>query len=162
MARRGLRRHQRFVGFREDNVIPTHAFYGPETRYNYVAELTRDANASVRLATMQMFAEWFVGIADRRDHQPRLLAYVLNFRIDQDEACQDCAAEALRAAGREMMGERQEDKLLEKISMASTAIPGAIIQPRVYRGRIRRDHLSKLGSSSEPSRSGASSRSWTS
>ena len=87
------------VGFREDNVIPTHAFYGPETRYNYVAELTRDANASVRLATMQMFAEWFVGIADRRDHQPRLLAYVLNFRIDQDAECRDCAAEALRAAG---------------------------------------------------------------
>ena len=103
------------VGFREDNVIPTHAFYGPETRYNYVAELTRDANASVRLATMQMFAEWFVGIADRRDHQPRLLAYVLNFRIDQDEECRNTAAEALRAAGREMMGERQEDKLLEKI-----------------------------------------------
>ena len=64
---------------------------------------------------MQMFAEWFVGIADRRDHQPRLLAYVLNFRIDQDADCRDCAAEALRAAGREMMGERQEDKLLEKI-----------------------------------------------
>ena len=86
--------------FREDNVIPTHAFYGPETRYNYVAELTRDANASVRLATMQMFAEWFVGIADRRDHQPRFLAYVLNFRIDQDADCRDCAAEALRAAGK--------------------------------------------------------------
>ena len=64
---------------------------------------------------MQMFAEWFVGIADRRDHQPRLLAYVLNFRIDQDEECRNTAAEALRAAGREMMGERQEDKLLEKI-----------------------------------------------
>ena len=51
-----------------------------------------------------------------RQVQPSsLLAYVLNFRIDQDEACRDCAAEALRAAGREMMGERQEDKLLEKI-----------------------------------------------
>ena len=103
------------VGFREDNVIPTHAFYGPETRYNYMAELTRDANNAVRLAVTDMFHEWFVGIADRRDHQPRLLAYILNFRIDRDEACRNVAAEALRAAGREMMGERQEDTLLEKI-----------------------------------------------
>ena len=85
------------VGFREDNVIPTHAFYGPETRYNYVAELTRDANASVRLATMQMFAEWFVGIADRRDHQP--VYFSVNFHIDQDEACQS-APPRRRAAGR--------------------------------------------------------------
>ena len=61
----------------------------------------------------------FAGTMDRRDHQPRLLAYLLNFRIDRDEAVRDAAAEALRAAGREMMGERQEEKIIEKIQRAA-------------------------------------------
>ena len=55
------------VGFREDNVIPTHAFYGKETRYNYVAELTRDSNVGVRLALCEAFAEWFVSTGRRAE-----------------------------------------------------------------------------------------------
>ena len=49
------------VGFREDNVIPTASFYSREVRYNYVADLTRDASAAVRLALCDCFAECRAG-----------------------------------------------------------------------------------------------------
>ena len=72
------------VGFREDNVIPTHAFYTADASYNYVADLTRDDSKAVRLALATALAGWFTTLLDRRDHQPRLLAYMLNFLIDSD------------------------------------------------------------------------------
>lgn len=104
------------VGFREDNVIPTAAFYGAETRYNYVAELTRDASATVRLALCEAFAEWFTVTADRRDIQPRLLAYLLNFGIDKDAGVRAAAAAAIEVGGRELMSEgNYHDQYIEKM-----------------------------------------------
>ena len=105
------------VGFREDNVIPTASFYGREVRYNYVAELTRDNNVAVRQALVDCFAEWFTQTLDRRDSQPRLLAYMLNFAIDRDERVRKSALDGLAAAGREMMEESQSrENNIEKIN----------------------------------------------
>ena len=52
----------------------------------------------------------------------------------------ECAAEA-PSCGEEMMGERQEDKLLEKIQYGGTAIR-CNHSPKAYPGRIRRGLLS--------------------
>ncbi|KAH8098771.1 hypothetical protein JL720_1737 [Aureococcus anophagefferens] len=118
------------VGFREDNVIPTASFYGREVRYNYVAELTRDNNVAVRQALVDCFAEWFTQTLDRRDSQPRLLAYMLNFAIDRDERVRKSALDGLAAAGREMMEESQSrENNIEKIQYGVDGDPRCNHEP---------------------------------
>ena len=118
------------VGFREDNVIPTASFYGREVRYNYVAELTRDNNVAVRQALVDCFAEWFTQTLDRRDSQPRLLAYMLNFAIDRDERVRKSALDGLAAAGREMMEESQSrENNIEKIQYGVDGDPRCSHEP---------------------------------
>lgn len=103
------------VGFREDNVVPTSSFYITETRYNYVADLTRDASALVRRETAECVAEWFTRLLDRRDHQPRLLAYMLNFTIDDDSEVRRVALDGIEVAGREFVDEARGQEIIEKL-----------------------------------------------
>lgn len=103
------------VGFREDNVIPTASFYQPEVRYNYLAGLTRDASVAVRLATIECLADWFSTLLDRRDHQPRLLAYMLNYAIDDAEEVRLVALAGLEVAGKEYASEARGDDVIDRL-----------------------------------------------
>ncbi|KAJ1453962.1 armadillo-type protein [Pelagophyceae sp. CCMP2097] len=105
---------QDLVGFREDNVIPTASFYTAETSYNYVADLTRDSSDKVRLQLAECLADWFTTLLDRRDHQPRLLAYMLNFAIDESAAVRLVALGGIAVAGKEFAGEH-EDMFKERL-----------------------------------------------
>ena len=102
------------VGFREDNVIPTASFYERETRYNYLADLTRDASVIVRRKFATCIGDWFTTLPDRRDHQPRLFAFLLNFLIDDDDEVRTIAFKALETAGKEWAKEHWESDIMER------------------------------------------------
>ncbi|KAJ8603515.1 hypothetical protein CTAYLR_005136 [Chrysophaeum taylorii] len=103
------------VAFREENVIPTASFYEPELRYNYLADLTRDASALVRRRAAECLADWFTTLPDRRDHQPRLMAYVLNYAIDEDDDVRSVALWGIETAGREFADEERSDRVIDRL-----------------------------------------------
>lgn len=103
------------VGFREENVIPTASFYAPEVRFNYVADLTRDTSVAVRRAMAECLSDWFTTLLDRRDHQPRLLPYMLNYAIDESEEVRFVAIGGIEAAGKEFASEARGDDVIERL-----------------------------------------------
>ena len=63
--------------------LPIACFYGNDVQFNYLAELTRDANPGVRLRVSAMIGHFLTQLMDRYDHQTRLLPYLLNCVIDE-------------------------------------------------------------------------------
>ena len=72
------------IGYTAEDTIPIAAFYGHHHTVNYLAELTGDPVAAVRLETACMLAEFLTVIQDRFDHKTRVCAYALNAINDDD------------------------------------------------------------------------------
>jgi hypothetical protein len=76
---------------------------------NYLAELTVDPVASVRLECAAMLAEFVTTLPDRYDHRTRIAAYLLNAVTDDDPIVSGVAMEALAVAGAEYERENEGD-----------------------------------------------------
>ncbi len=73
------------VGFRDDNVIPTAAFYRTEIQINFLAEVCQDPNSSVRLAAATLLGDWVTTLPDRyctsNDYALQIHLLNQNFRL---------------------------------------------------------------------------------
>ncbi|KAF8058324.1 Dnaaf5 [Scenedesmus sp. PABB004] len=73
------------VGWRDPNLVPVRAFYEPDVKTG------RCRAAQVRLAFVQAVGAWLLRLPERRDHEARLLPYLISGLAD-DAPCVVSAA----------------------------------------------------------------------
>lgn len=72
--------------FIDPNYVPVKAFYEGEVKANYLGKMATDSSVTVRLAFLRHCLDpWMTEMTERKDHEPRLVAYVLGFLHDEDE-----------------------------------------------------------------------------
>jgi len=76
---------------------------------NYLAELIQDKIIIVRLELIKMLSSLLNDIGDRYDHHTRLLPYVLDSLIDENEEIQSIAYICLQRCGKEYEDEHDDE-----------------------------------------------------
>ena len=95
--------------FRDPNVVAVRAFYGDDTKVNYFGKLITDACPKVRLTFVRAVGTWLLELPERRDHEGRLLPYLMSGLIDEDARVQACALETLTKLGELFIVDHAED-----------------------------------------------------
>ena len=85
--------------FRDPNVVPVRAFFGDDLKINYMGKLITDSCVKVRQALVRVVGSWLLELPERKDHESRLLPYVLSGLIDDSEAVQAEALQILQSLG---------------------------------------------------------------
>jgi hypothetical protein len=87
------------VAHRDPNTIPIKAFYEGDTKVNFCARLATDRHAAVRVEFLTMLGEWLLKLPERRDHEQRLLPYVISLVNDEVDSISTRALEIMEALG---------------------------------------------------------------
>jgi hypothetical protein len=85
----------------------------------------------VRLAFLDMVGNWMLTLRERRDHEPRLLPYVLSGMCDESPAVVDAALQILDQLGQQYEQEH-EAELADQLRFASRLECGAEAQLMQY------------------------------
>jgi len=88
------------IGFRDPNVVPIKAFYQPDTKFNYLASLLKDEKEVVREAFFKTLIQWMIDLPDKRDHEGRIVPYLLSGLYDSWESIQQLVFEQIEEIGR--------------------------------------------------------------
>lgn len=141
------------VGFREENNLSVAAFYKPETRFNYLAELVNDNSVAVREKLVELITELLTVMQDRFDHQQRLTPYLLDLLTDDAPSVSEGALNCLKRCGQLYEEEHGED-IIEKrqygvdgdetiLNLEKPPVPPFRERPRIgvrlyVRGQVKR------------------------
>lgn len=101
----GIWKHNAFVfeiltGFRDPNSVPIKAFYEPMHNVNYFATLIIDPKPQVREMFIKQIGFWLTELADKWDHHPRMVPYVLSGLFDSEIAIQEAALQIIDDVGK--------------------------------------------------------------
>lgn len=83
----------------DPNVVPIKAFYEGEVKANLLGKLATDDVAQVRAEFLDCVGYWLCNLIERKDHEPRLLPYLLSGLHDEDGAVQAAALDWLNKLG---------------------------------------------------------------
>ena len=72
------------TAFRSPTVVPIKAFFGDDLKVNYFGKLATDSSAAVRAAFLDAVGHWMLHLAERNEHEARLLPYVLSALCDHE------------------------------------------------------------------------------
>eukprot|EP00826_Nyctotherus_ovalis_P023202 TRINITY_DN1784_c0_g8_i2.p1 TRINITY_DN1784_c0_g8~~TRINITY_DN1784_c0_g8_i2.p1 ORF type:complete len:875 (+),score=299.36 TRINITY_DN1784_c0_g8_i2:535-3159(+) len=97
------------IGFRDPNVVPIKAFYQPDTKFNYLASLLKDEKEVVREAFFKMLIQWMLDLPDKRDHEGRIVPYLLSGLYDPWESIEQLVFEQMEEIGRVREEENEKD-----------------------------------------------------
>ncbi|QDZ17634.1 putative axonemal dynein assembly factor [Chloropicon primus] len=95
--------------FRDPNIVPVRAFFGNDLKINYMGKLITDSCVRVRQALVRCVGSWLLELPERRDHESRLLPYLLSGLIDDDERVQAEALGTLEKLGDLYISDNAED-----------------------------------------------------
>ena len=95
--------------FRDPNVVPIRAFFGNDIKINYMGKLITDSCVKVRRTLVRTVGSWMLELPERRDHESRLLPYVLSGLIDEDEEVQSEALQIIGKLGELYIYDNAED-----------------------------------------------------
>ena len=95
--------------FRDPNVVPVRAFFGDDLKINYMGKLITDSCVRVRQALVRCVGTWLLDLPERRDHESRLLPYLLSGLIDEDVRVQAESLEILSKLGDLYIADNAED-----------------------------------------------------
>ena len=109
--------------FRDPNVVPVRAFFGDDIKVNYMGKLITDSCANVRRELVKYVGSWLLELPERRDHESRLLPYLLSGLIDEDDRVRRGALETLEKLGDLYIKDNAED-LKDKLYYLPTEAHG--------------------------------------
>jgi hypothetical protein len=73
------------IGFRDPNSVPIKDFYEPSHNINYFATFIVDPKENVREMFIRSIGDWAINLADRYDHHPRIIPYILSGLFDRSQ-----------------------------------------------------------------------------
>ncbi|MCO5611522.1 hypothetical protein L7F22_065775 [Adiantum nelumboides] len=106
------------TAYRDPNVIPISEFYHPSVKTQYLALLASDRSVTVREALLRTVTRWLVELPERREHEIRLLPYVLNGFIDENKELQGLAFDMMECIGQQY--EREEEDEIKDVKQYLT------------------------------------------
>lgn len=92
-----------------------------EVKVNFCGKLATDGNPQVREAFLDMVGAWLTRLDERRDHEERLLPYLLSGLNDLVPRLAEKAAEWIEKLG-EVFEEDRKDELKDKVRGRSQAM----------------------------------------
>ncbi|KAL0039469.1 hypothetical protein WJX79_009522 [Trebouxia sp. C0005] len=97
------------VAWQDPQAIAIKAFYEPDLHVNFCAKLATDPVVQVRLAFVDMLADWMLTLRERIDHHARLMPYALSALSDPSQDVQRAALKLLNDLGMQYEEEHQQD-----------------------------------------------------
>ncbi|KAH7291984.1 hypothetical protein KP509_29G045100 [Ceratopteris richardii] len=97
------------TAYRDPNIIPIREFYNPTVKTQYLALLASDRSILVREALLKAVAHWLLQLPERREHEIRLLPYVLNGLIDENTEMQELAFDMMELIGQQYERENEDE-----------------------------------------------------
>ncbi|KAJ7567619.1 hypothetical protein O6H91_02G156000 [Diphasiastrum complanatum] len=125
----------KLTAFQDPNLIPIRAFYHPDVKTQYLALLASDKNVSVRRELLQTITSWLQNLCERKEHEVRLLPYVVSALNDSNPEIQDLAFTLMEELGKRYEIENESDVadvkhyLPEDTSNNPTVIAGEPLPP---------------------------------
>jgi len=103
------------IAWKDPNVVPIKAFYEGETKVNFFGKLATDASQPVREAFLDAVGSWVTSLAERKDHEERLLPYLLSGLNDDAPGVAERAARWLDQLG-ELYERDKAEELKDKLT----------------------------------------------
>ncbi|KAI5072204.1 hypothetical protein GOP47_0012310 [Adiantum capillus-veneris] len=97
------------TAYRDPNIIPISEFYHPSVKTQYLALLASDRSIKVREALLRTVTRWLLELPERREHEIRLLPYVLNGFIDENKELQGLAFDMMECIGQQYERENEDE-----------------------------------------------------
>uniref|UniRef100_A0A061RFE2 Uncharacterized protein n=1 Tax=Tetraselmis sp. GSL018 TaxID=582737 RepID=A0A061RFE2_9CHLO len=98
------------VAHRDPNVVPIRAFYEGDVKVNFCARLVADRHPAVRSEFLECLGDWLLRLPERRDHEQRLLPYVLSLHNDEVPAISSRAVEIMELLGEQYIRDQDGDE----------------------------------------------------
>ncbi|KAG6547582.1 hypothetical protein Mapa_011031 [Marchantia paleacea] len=87
------------TAFRDPNTVPIRAFYHPDPKTQYLALLAGDRSIQVREQLLRTVGSWLRELDERKEHECRLVPYLLSGFTDESPAVQDLAFQLMQEVG---------------------------------------------------------------
>ncbi|KAG0579915.1 hypothetical protein KC19_4G134300 [Ceratodon purpureus] len=97
------------TAYRDPNLVPIKAFYEPCPKTQYLAMLTTDKNPVVREELYRTVARWLRELGERKEHECRLLPYLLTGFQDSCPHLQTLAFELMEGVGLQYEEENENE-----------------------------------------------------
>ncbi|CAM6092267.1 unnamed protein product [Calypogeia fissa] len=97
------------IAYRDPNLVPIKAFYQPCPKTQYLALLVSDRSIQVREQLLVTVASWLCELPERKEHDCRLIPYMLTGFTDENPKIQDLAFDLMEKVGRRYEEENQSE-----------------------------------------------------
>ncbi|XP_024523068.1 dynein assembly factor 5, axonemal-like [Selaginella moellendorffii] len=120
------------TAYQDPNLVPIKAFYHPYTKTQYLALLATDKSVAVRKELLWVIASWLMKLDERKQHEVRLVPYVISGFNDSDKEVQALAFQLMEEIGRQYESENENEvrdmkqyfqESTENILIGSEALP---------------------------------------
>ncbi|KAL3689691.1 hypothetical protein R1sor_016000 [Riccia sorocarpa] len=97
------------TAFRDPNTVPIRAFYQPDPKTQYLALLAGDRSIQVREQLLRTVASWLQELDERKEHECRLVPYLLSGFTDESPIIQELAFQLMEQVGRQYEEENENE-----------------------------------------------------
>ncbi|KAL2607705.1 hypothetical protein R1flu_026278 [Riccia fluitans] len=95
--------------YRDPNTVPIRAFYQSDPKTQYLALLAGDRSIQVREQLLRTVASWLCELDERKEHECRLVPYLLSGFTDESPIIQDVAFQLMQQVGHQYEEENENE-----------------------------------------------------